>query len=137
MLGLYVTRACWVNSVGSSKSQFTPYVHCALKGVVLASPIPGSMSVGRQATQLTHKQLKYTKSRHPGEPWMHMAMMNKERTLPSMFDILTPQGGTGIAETKSLWPNLPKPKLEPNSPVLCINPFIFPPIYISSMTVTS
>ena len=77
------------------------------------------------------------KSRHPGEPWMHMAMMNKEWTLPSMFNIPTPQGGTRIAKTKSLWPNLPKPKLELSYPVSCINPFIYPLIYISSMTVMS
>ena len=35
-----------------------------------------------------------------------------------MFNIPIPQGDTGIAKTKSLWPNLPKPKLEPNSPSL-------------------
>ena len=97
------------------------------RAVVLASPIPGSMSIGWWATWLTHKQLKYMKSRHPDEPWMHTAMMNKEWTLPSMFNIPTPQGGTRIAKTKSLWPNLLKPKPELISPVLCINPFIFPP----------
>ena len=28
----YVTRAHWVNLVGSPRSQFTPYAHSALKG---------------------------------------------------------------------------------------------------------
>ena len=43
-----------------------------------------------------------------------------------MFNIPTPQGGTGIAKTNSLWPNLPKPKLESNSLVLCQSLYILP-----------
>ena len=70
------------------------------RAMVLASPIPGSMSIGWWATWLTHKQLKCMKSRHPGEPWMYTAMTNKEWTLPSIFNIPTPQGGTRIAKTK-------------------------------------
>ena len=54
-----------------------------------------------------------------------------------MFNIPTPQGDTGIAETKSLWPNLLKHKLELNSLVPCINPFISSLIYIGSTTVMS
>ena len=99
--------------------------------------MPGSMNVGQWATWLTHKQPKYMKSRHPVEPWMHRAMANKEWTLPIMFNIPTPQGGTRIAETKSLWPNLPNPNQNWTSQSCASIPFILPPIYMSSMTVTS
>ena len=135
---IYVTRACWVNLVGSLRSLFTPYVHSALKGCgpCFSNTRFDECRVMSYLTD-TPMQLKHMKSRHPGEPWMHTAIMNKWWTLPSIFNIPTPQGGTRIAKTKSLCSNLLKPKLELNSPVSCINPFISSPIDISSTTVTS
>ena len=60
--------------------------------VVLASPILGLMNAGWQATWLTHKQLKNTNLRHPSEPWAHMYKVNKEETLPCMFNSPTSHG---------------------------------------------
>ena len=64
----------------SGLTEVAIYPLCALHSEGLwsfASLIPASMSAGRWATQLTQKQLKYIKSRHPGELCMYAAVMNK------------------------------------------------------------
>ena len=60
--------------------------------VVFASPIPGLMNRGWWATWLTHKQLKNTNVVCPSKPWAHTYEINKEMTLPCMFNSPTPAG---------------------------------------------
>ena len=65
---------------------------CLQTAVVPASLIQGLMNAEYWPTQLVHKQLKKTNSRHPSTPWMHTYEINKEETLPCMFYSPTPCG---------------------------------------------